>query len=116
MRPGKRQKLQIRFGEITIGKVRKIEETHAHYRAGKYTLCKIHLPEIAAVKLVVGKINILKVHSGNAYIFYGFVLGDEGDNPVYLLLLVCLMEKTNMGAAYCGPSAACCTGANGKHS
>jgi len=65
--------------------------------------------------MAVGKINLGKVHSGNIYVFYCFVLGNERDNPLDLLFLVCLMEKTDMGTAYCGPAAACRTGTNGKH-
>jgi hypothetical protein len=64
---------------------------------------------------VSGKINADKPHSGNIYIFYSVVFGNESDNPADFLFLIRLMEKTDVGAAYGGPSAACGAGVYDKH-
>ncbi len=65
----------------------------------------MRLPEITAVKMALGKIHAVKPHPRGAQILYGFVPGNMRDKPLCLLILVCLMHKTDIGTANCRTAA-----------
>jgi predicted RNase H-like nuclease len=62
-RARKRNKLNIGFCKIAVKKFGKIKKTHSGFNPGKFTINKVGLFKIAAIKMMIGKIDIFKTHT-----------------------------------------------------